>query len=158
MKPHGFTLIELCITLVVFGILLAVAMPSMSEIISGSRIKSAQETVLGTIVQAKSEAVKTNSTLTVAIAPPTITVLNGTAVLKTVTIAGASMLSITASTFAFNSLGAESTATNRTIDIIPASGSCSNEVPCSKIQIFGGGLVKACNPAQGDVNATNHCL
>jgi hypothetical protein len=75
-----------------------------------------------------------------------------------VSISGASSLAISPVTFAFNSLGAESASTNRVINIAPASGACSAEVQCSRVQVFGGGLVKTCNPSQGDSNDPNFCL
>ncbi len=158
MKTRGFTLIEVCITIVVLAILIAIAVPSMATIIGGSRVKSAKEDVLGTIAQARSEAIKTNTTLTVILASPTVSILNGATTLKTVRITGASGLAITPLTFAFNSVGAESTSTSREINITPSSGACSAEVQCSRVQIFGGGLVKACNPSQGDSDDPAFCL
>ncbi|MCG4452060.1 GspH/FimT family pseudopilin [Pseudomonas sp. MMS21-TM103] len=58
---HGFTLIELMITLAVFAVLLAIMVPSYSDMTLGSKLRSqANDLVAGTLL-ARSEAIKRNS-------------------------------------------------------------------------------------------------
>ncbi|MFW1712263.1 prepilin-type N-terminal cleavage/methylation domain-containing protein [Vibrio parahaemolyticus] len=58
---RGFTLIELLITICVLSVLLIFAAPSFSSLFESSRIKTAQDELMGFVVMAKSEAVFRNS-------------------------------------------------------------------------------------------------
>lgn len=62
---RGFTLVELMITIVVFAILLAVAMPSFRDLIQGQRIRLTTSDLYASLVMARSEAIKRNVTATV---------------------------------------------------------------------------------------------
>lgn len=170
MKTRGFSLVELCVTIAVLGVLLALAAPSMGQMLTNSRIKSTKEQILAGINSAKSEAIRNNTSLRVALNSTTLTTSrkDTSAVLKTLTISGASSVSVGAVSFFIDSLGRVSdtgVATDPPIavwstDIMPASGvdSCSAEQPCYRIQVLSGGLVKACNPSQGDANDPSYCL
>lgn len=170
MKMRGFTLIELCITIAVLGILLTLAAPSMSDMLTNSRMKSAKEQILAGINSAKSEAIRNNTSLRVALTSTTLTVSRKDtgAVLKTLPISGASSVSIGAVSFFFDSLGRVSDTGEPedppvaawSSEIVPTSGadSCSAELRCYRIQVLSGGLIKACNPSQGDANDPSSCL
>jgi len=58
---HGFTLIELMITLAVFAVLLAVIVPSYSDMTLGSKLRSQANELVAGAVLARSEAIKRNS-------------------------------------------------------------------------------------------------
>ncbi len=62
---HGFTLIELIITIAVFGILVAVAAPSFTAFIDSSRRAGEVNVFSGALSYARSEAIKRNSTVSV---------------------------------------------------------------------------------------------
>lgn len=64
-KPSqgGFTLVELMITIVVFGILLMIAVPSFTSLMDSVRVKRAGDAVNAFMVNAKSEAIKRNATV-----------------------------------------------------------------------------------------------
>jgi len=57
----GFTLIELLITVVIMGILVSLAVPSMSSILEGRKLKGAAENLQVDLMFIKTEAIKRNS-------------------------------------------------------------------------------------------------
>ena len=66
-KQHGFTLIELMITIAIVAVLITLAAPSFSEFFAKNRLKRATEEVYGLIVKAKAETVTRNTNLTVSV-------------------------------------------------------------------------------------------
>lgn len=66
-KQHcGFTLVELIVTIAILGILASVAMPSLSSSIATTRARSAATDLYMSLVKARSEAVKRNTTVIVS--------------------------------------------------------------------------------------------
>jgi type IV fimbrial biogenesis protein FimT len=61
INPHGFTLVELVVTLGVAAILMGMAAPSVSQFLQNNRLKSDTYQLLGSIAVARSEAVKRGS-------------------------------------------------------------------------------------------------
>lgn len=61
---RGFTLIELMITLAVFAVLLAIMVPSYSDMTLGSKLRSQANDLVAGAVLARSEAIKRNQTVT----------------------------------------------------------------------------------------------
>lgn len=57
-KSHGFTLIELMLTLLVAGVVLGIAVPSMSKMIERGQTTSTFNRLIGDLAFARSEAVK----------------------------------------------------------------------------------------------------
>ncbi|MCO6413923.1 MAG: GspH/FimT family pseudopilin [Thiogranum sp.] len=66
-RQHGFTLVELMITLAVATILLTVAIPSFTETIKNNRIVTQANELVGTLNFARSEAVKSAITVNVCV-------------------------------------------------------------------------------------------
>ncbi len=62
---RGFTLIELVVAVAIFGLLIAVGLPSFSSAISNSRISSQYNNTIGAFFIARSEAVKASANVTV---------------------------------------------------------------------------------------------
>jgi len=58
---HGFTMIELMITLVILVILISVAAPSLSDLVRDQRVKTATFDVYAGLAFARSEAIKRNA-------------------------------------------------------------------------------------------------
>ncbi len=68
MKPaaRGFTLIEMLVTLTVLAILMGVGVPSFRSFIAGQRVKTVSYDLMTALMQARSEAVKRNTSVTIA--------------------------------------------------------------------------------------------
>lgn len=65
-RSRGFTMIELLVTMVVAGILLAIGVPSFRSFIANQRVKSTTTELMSAMLIARSEAVKRNATASVA--------------------------------------------------------------------------------------------
>jgi prepilin-type N-terminal cleavage/methylation domain len=64
-RSHGFTLIEMLVTLAVFAVLLMVAIPSMRPFLQSQSVKNASMDISSTVALARSEAIKRNATVDV---------------------------------------------------------------------------------------------
>lgn len=64
-SAKGFTLLELIITVAIAGILLGVGVPGFGSLIKESRISSQYNSLVGSLYQARSEAIKGASDVTV---------------------------------------------------------------------------------------------
>jgi len=62
---RGFTLAELMIVVVIFAILAGAALPSYNEFVRNQRVKTASFDLFSSLVQARSEAVTRNTSVTV---------------------------------------------------------------------------------------------
>lgn len=85
-KHHGFTLVEVMVTVIVLAILTAVALPAFRSFISAQRIKNTSFDMMAMLTLARSEALKRNGQVT---ATPTnndwaqgwtVTAANGTVI------------------------------------------------------------------------------
>lgn len=66
-KQNGFTLLELIITVVILGIMAAIAVPSYSAFITSNRQSAVYNNLVGTISLARLEAVKRSQVVTLCI-------------------------------------------------------------------------------------------
>ena len=64
-REHGFTLVELLVVIVIMGILLAIAIPNFSQLLTTMRIKNASFDVYASIAAARNEAITRNTTITI---------------------------------------------------------------------------------------------
>ena len=63
---HGFTAIEVCIALVIFGVLAAIAVPPFANALNRQRIRVAQEDLLIALQAGRSEAMRRRSPVSLA--------------------------------------------------------------------------------------------
>jgi type IV fimbrial biogenesis protein FimT len=63
---RGFTLVEAMVTLAIIVILAGVGMPAMKEFVANQRVRSAASELFSDILQARSEAIKRNTDITLA--------------------------------------------------------------------------------------------
>ena len=64
-RARGFTLVELMVVLSVLAILLAMATPSMTQLVATQRVRSMASDLHVALVRARSEAVKRNASVTI---------------------------------------------------------------------------------------------
>jgi type IV fimbrial biogenesis protein FimT len=64
-RNRGFNLIELMVTIGILAILVTVAIPSFSRLIASNRLSAATNELYGTLMQAKSEAIRQGNRITV---------------------------------------------------------------------------------------------
>jgi type IV fimbrial biogenesis protein FimT len=62
---HGFTLVEMLVTLAIFAVLLMIALPSMRPFLQSQSVKNASMDLVSTVALARSEAIKRNATVDV---------------------------------------------------------------------------------------------
>lgn len=64
-KCNAFTLVELLVAIAIIAILAAIAVPSFSNLVADQRVKTTSADLYSTVVRARSEALKRNSSVTI---------------------------------------------------------------------------------------------
>jgi type IV fimbrial biogenesis protein FimT len=174
--PRGFTIIEIGISLVVMGILLALGLPSFVTWIQNTQIRTGAEGVLNGIQLARAEAVRRNLTTQVVLTEAglspattgwTVRVVNGGEVVQTRSANEGSpnaqlvMTPANGTTLTFNGMGRvianpDLSPIVSQMDVVnPGGGTCEVDggtMRCLSIRIGLGGNVRMCDPkvAAGD--------
>jgi type IV fimbrial biogenesis protein FimT len=155
-KAHGFTLIELMISVVVLAILTSVAMPSFRIWLLNIQVRNAAESILSGIQRARAEAVGRNTNVSFVIGTDsswTINVLTPASVIETRPTSDGSVdvsrteLPDGATMLTFSNLGlitpnANGSASLTQIDFSAGTGSQS-----LRVMIGAGGSAKMCKPS-----------
>lgn len=164
-RQRGFSLIELMITLTIFGIALMLALPSFTEWLQGQQIRVATEAILNGLQVARAEAIRRNLQTKIAFGPGTAwtaTEVLGTPPLpiqSRVAEEGSVNAVLTptpadATTVTFTPLGSVTTNADASniltqIDISNLTGgACQPAGPmrCLRVIVTGGGRIKMCDP------------
>lgn len=160
---RGFSLIELMVTVAVLAVGLALAAPTLSTQIANYRLRSAAEGVLNGLNYARAEAVRRNSnvsfTLDAGGAGWTVAQLNPATTLQTRASGeapGVTAASTTASlSVTFTPTGLVDTSGTRLSQIDLSTAVAGAET--RRIDIFGGGLIRVCNPSVTAVGDPRRC-
>src|SRR3954447_17666866 len=65
LEQDGFTLTEIAVTLLIVGLMSALAVPSLSSLTRGTRVKQAATDMMATLAYARSEAISRNSQVSI---------------------------------------------------------------------------------------------
>ena len=147
---HGLTIIELLVTLAVCGVLLALTIPSFTDVLAQRRIEGAG-TELGTDLQlARSEAVSRNSqvTLTATASSNSYAIASGMTTIKSVSLPTG--VSITSGSITYDPLrGTSTAATSTTFTVSSSAGSL-------QLTVNPMGRVSLCSPS-GSLKGFTSC-
>lgn len=166
---HGMTLIELMITLTILGILVVAAMPSYSQWIQNSQIRTASDAILNGLQLTRAEAVRRNAAVAFAFGSGTAwtitTVSDNTAVQSRPAGEGSKNVTSTvtpngATTVTFNGLGrvTAASATITQIDLdVPTSILAAVDSRDLRILIDAGGQLRLCDPNVSDTGDPRKC-
>lgn len=176
-RHTGVSLIEVLVSMVIFSILLAAAMPSFSQFIQNRKVRSGTDAILQGLNLAKAEAVRRNTSVQVAISADTGWVVgcvtaveadnNGdglpdcTANIQTRPGGeGSAGVQSTAVTLAFNAYGKVPALTaNSTINVDnPTAGTCEasgGSLRCLRVVVSPAGQIRTCDPQLTTTNASS---
>ena len=166
--PHraaerGFTLIELLITVAVLVVGLSLAAPNLSQQILNYRVRSAAEGMLHGLNFARTEAIRRNT-------PVSFTVTTGSSAWSVAQVSTAAVLAQRAAGespgVTSTSVGSIWTLTFRPTGLVDTSAarlsqltltSQANNPDTRQIDVFGGGLIRMCNPNTGVADDPRRC-
>lgn len=160
---HGFTLIELMVTITVLAVALALAAPTFSTQLANFRVRAAAEAAINGLNYARTEAVRRNAavefTLDAAGSGWTVTrVSDGTTLQQRAggDSPGTALSSSTTSLVVrFLATGLVDTTGTRLQQITVASAVTGAET--RRIDIFGGGLIRMCDPGVAVADDPRRC-
>lgn len=159
---RGFTLIELMVTVTIIGVSLALAAPSFAQLLSNYRLRSGAESLLNGLNLARAEAVRRNSQVSFA--------LTDTRSGWTVSDSGGAVIQARTDSET-GGLSAVSSNSATSITFLPtglvnATGTWLTQISLSsstagtgtrRINVFGGGLIRMCDPDVSTANDPRKC-
>lgn len=160
---HGLTLIELMITVAVLAVGLSLAAPSLNQQIANYRLRSASESILNGLNYARAEAVRRN-------APVSFTLVGGGSGWTVAHVSTAATLQSRANGDS-PGITAGSTTASRVVTFtstgfvdntgvrmsqINLSSSVAN-TDTRRVDVFGGGLIRVCDPAVTTAGDPRRC-
>lgn len=160
---HGFTLVELLITVVIIAVLAALAAPSFSAIIVNTRIKGAAQALTDGLQLARAEAIRRNERVRLVLAASSgwsvITNSGSTLQIRPAAESGDN-ISLTytpndATSVTFNASGrvvtnADASATLTQIEIdVPTTVLPASSTKELRVTISSGGMIRLCDPNVG---------
>jgi type IV fimbrial biogenesis protein FimT len=160
---RGFTLIELLVTVAVLAVALTAVAPAFTQQIANYRVRAAAEGIVVGLNEARSEAVRRNSavsfTLDSAGAGWTIAQVNPAATLQVRNAGDVGTVVTTSSTTSravtFTPTGMVDTSGTRLTQATVASAVPGTDT--RRVDIFGGGLIRICDPATTTTDDPRRC-
>ncbi|MCV0438665.1 MAG: GspH/FimT family pseudopilin [Hydrogenophaga sp.] len=162
-KDRGFTLIELLIVIVIFGIAASLALPSFSQLLANYRVRTGAEAMLSGLFLARAEAIRRNSPVqftlnatgsgwaVAQVAPATAIQTRPDSESPGVTTASTTASRVV--TFLPNGLVDTSVVRLEQINVSSVIGNTDTR----RVNIFGGGLIRMCDPAVAIANDPRRC-
>ncbi len=174
IKPNGFSLIELMVTLTIVGTALAFGLPSFSAWIQSNHIRTAAESIQNGLQLTRAEAVRRNTSVqlvlsslagggtssdwTITCSTPSSTCPGAgqspTEIQKRMGSEGSAKAAVASaqSTIIFNGMGRMTTPTaDLTLNVTnPTGGTCAaanGRMRCLNVVVSTGGHVRLCDPA-----------
>ena len=160
---RGFTLIELMVVVSIIAISATLVGPSFSQAIANYQVRSAAESILNGLNYARGEAVRRNSAVSFTLAGGgsgwTVSQVSPSTVLQTRSNNDSPRTTVTSSSAAtavtFLPTGlVDTTSTPLTQATVTSSVSSTDS---RRINIFGGGLIRMCDPAVSTANDPRRC-
>jgi|JRYH01.1.fsa_nt_gb type IV fimbrial biogenesis protein FimT len=160
IRSRGVTLIELAIVFVIVGILMAMGLPAMADILRDNRVRSIAESFSDGLGRARIEAIQRNTTVNFAVDGRAWRIElpdpggGDAATLRSATPAtsdAALTVGAAQSTLAFDGSGRASLA-GFAIDFGHSSGSCEADggsIRCLRVVVSARGAIRTCDPALG---------
>jgi prepilin-type N-terminal cleavage/methylation domain-containing protein len=151
MKTHGFTLIELVVTVGVLSLILGIGVTPMMDMWQNAKIRSTATQVVSALQMGRSLAIRNNMTSVVrlnadkswTVEAPQGTVLNQGSISAVSGITPSPVVN----EVAFNSLG--TIANNVSINITGPSvcKQHGGEIICLRVEVLAGGAIHTCDPS-----------
>jgi type IV fimbrial biogenesis protein FimT len=159
---RGFTMTELMVVLAIVAVSATLAAPSIAPMMASYRVRGAGEGLLNGLNYARAEAVRRNSAVSFALAgggagwtvsqlSPSQTLQSRSNVDSTGITASSSTANTSVTFLATGLLQGGSQMSQITV------GSSADATKTRRINIFGGGLIRMCDPAVTTVNDPRRC-
>lgn len=160
---RGLTLIELMITIAVLAVGLSLAAPSFTVQVSNYRVRAAAESMLNGLNYARTEAVRRNRPVSFTLSPSgsgwSVDQISPAQTLQTRADGETAGLTVVSSSTSravtFTSTGLVDTSGTR-LTQVNLSAPASN-ADTRRIDIFGGGLIRMCDPGVAIVGDPRRC-
>lgn len=160
---HGFTLIELLVTVTVLAVGLSLAAPAFTQQIANYRLRGAAESIVNGLNFARAEAVRRNApvSFTLDSGGPgwTVEQVSNATTLQSRASGETPAISATSSNGAlgltFTPTGLVDTSGTRLLQVTLSSSVAHTD--SRQIDIFGGGLIRVCDPTVAATNDPRGC-
>jgi type IV fimbrial biogenesis protein FimT len=148
-RAAGVTLVELMVTLTVLAVGATLAAPGLSQMIANYKVRGAAEGILGGLNFARTEALRRNAAVTFALTPGgsgwTVNQVSSNATLQSRSGSGSPIVasSTAATSVTFLATGLLQTGVQMSQITVASAVDRTNT---RRIDIFGGGLIRMCDP------------
>jgi type IV fimbrial biogenesis protein FimT len=159
---HGFTLVELLVVVAIVAVSATLAAPSFAQMIANYRVRGAADGILGALNFARTEALRRNTPVAFALSSGgsgwSVSQLSTSTTLQSRSAGDVPGLSVTSSssatsvTFLANGLIQSGTQLSE-LTVASAVGNANTR----RIHVFGGGLIRMCDPAVTAASDPRRC-